>query len=67
MIAPESLYPAPTNPECLIILYDLREPDGAAALQRQRHALLGYTNVEKLDEHCVALIVHPGWLLGSAR
>ena len=53
------------DPECLVIVYDLNQPDGPAALQRQRDALAGYTNVEELAENRIALIVHPGWVSRS--
>ncbi len=59
MIAPEPLYPS--HPECLIFIFDLNEPDGAAALHRQRAALGEYTDIEVLDEDHFALIVFPGW------
>jgi hypothetical protein len=60
VFAPRALYP--TNPECLIIIFDMADPDGPAALERQRAALSGYTEVETLDENRVALIVLPGWV-----
>ena len=60
-LAREPLYP-PSHPECLVIIFDLSEPDGEAALQRHRGALAGYTNVEELAESRVALVVHPGWV-----
>ena len=50
------------DPECLIVLYDLNQPDGPAALQRQRDTLAGYTNVEELAENRIALIINPGWV-----
>ena len=60
MFAPRGLYP--TDPECLIVVFDLAEADGPAALDRLRDAIAGYTSVEALDENSVALIVCPGWL-----
>jgi hypothetical protein len=64
MIAPEPLYP--TDPECLVVIFDLSEPDGAASLHRQRDALAGYASIEDFGENCVALIIHPGWVLRAA-
>jgi hypothetical protein len=58
----DSLYATPTDPECLIVFFDLAEADGRAALVRQRAAMAGYTSVEALDENHVALIVRPGWV-----
>jgi hypothetical protein len=49
------------DPECLVVIFDLANPDGPAALDRQRDAIAGYTSVEALDENRVALIVRPGW------
>jgi hypothetical protein len=60
MFAPRGLYP--TDPECLIVVFDLADADGPAALDRQRDAIGGYTTVEALDENSVALIIRPGWL-----
>jgi len=58
MIAPRPLYP--TDPECLIVIFNLGEPDGAAALHRQRAALGEYSDIQGLDEDHFALIVFPG-------
>jgi hypothetical protein len=55
-----------SNPECLLVLFDLAQPDGPAALQRQRDALAGHTTVEDLGENMVALIVYPGWVSRAA-
>jgi len=44
------------------VLFDLNEPDGPAALDRQRDALGEYTDIEALDENRVALIIRPGWV-----
>jgi hypothetical protein len=60
VIAPKPLYL--NDPECLIVIFDLAEPDGPAALDRQRAAMTGYTSTEALDENHVALIVRPGWV-----
>ena len=54
------------DPECLIVIVDLAEPDGPAALYRQRAALGEYTDIEALDADHFALIVFPGWALELA-
>jgi hypothetical protein len=59
MIAPTPVYLS--NPECLIVIFDLADPDGPATLGRQRDAMGGYARNETLDENRVALIVRPGW------
>jgi hypothetical protein len=59
-LALETLYPS--HPECLVVIFDLTEPDGAAAFHRQRDALAEHTSVEALDENHAALIVWPGWV-----
>jgi hypothetical protein len=51
----------PSDPEFLLMVFDLREPDGAASLHRQRDALASYSDIEVLDEDHLALIVRPGW------
>ena len=66
MIAPEALYSV-EHPECLVVLFDLREPGGAAALDRQRRALRANSDIEVLDKDHRALIVYPGWVAGPAR
>jgi hypothetical protein len=60
VFAPNQLYL--TDPECLIMIFDLAEPGGAAALYRHLETLAGYTSIEVLDEKHVALIVRPGWV-----
>jgi hypothetical protein len=64
MIAPQRLYLS--HPECLIVLFDLREPGGTAALERQRSALQGNSDTYMLDEDHRALIVYPGWVAEPA-
>jgi hypothetical protein len=51
----------PSHPEFLLVVFDLREPDGAASLHRQRDALVSYSDIEALDEDHLTLIVPPGW------
>jgi hypothetical protein len=65
-LAPDALYPTPTDPECLVVVFNLTEPDGSASLERQRAALAGHTSIETLDERCVVLIVFPGWVSRAA-
>ena len=60
MLAPDILYLI-KNPECLVVIFDLREPSGPAELHRQRAAWAQYTDIEALDEHHFALILRPGW------
>ena len=62
--APEEVYL--TSPECLIVIFDLRTPDVADALDRQHAALSAYCDVEVLDEGHRALIIYPGWASESA-
>ncbi len=52
-----------THPECLVIAFDLREPDGPAELRRLRAALRNHADVETLDEDHLVLVVRPGWVL----
>jgi hypothetical protein len=59
MIAPDVLYL--NHPECLVMIFDVREPAAAAALHRQRVRWAEYSEVESLDEDHFALIVRPGW------
>jgi hypothetical protein len=64
MIAPEPLYL--NHPECLVVIYDLREPSGPAELYRQRAAWAEYADTEALDEYHFALIIRPGWASEAA-
>jgi hypothetical protein len=50
-----------SDPEFLLVVFDLREPDGAASLHRQHAALAAYSDIETLDEDHFILIVRPGW------
>jgi hypothetical protein len=51
-----------SNPECLIVIFNLRHPDARRQLNRQRAALPRHSDVEALDEHYAALIIRPGWV-----
>jgi hypothetical protein len=58
MIAPWTLYPK--NPECLILLFDLRCPEAVDALDRARVAWGEDGEVEDLDQHHRALVIYAG-------
>ena len=60
---PETFY---TDPECLIVLFDLREAGAPESLHRQRSAWQAYSDIEALDADHVALIVRPGWVSEAA-
>ena len=57
--APEPLYAS--HPECLIVLFDRRHPNGPAELRRHRAALAEHAAIEALSEDVFALIIRPGW------
>jgi hypothetical protein len=61
---PQRLYPS--HPECLIVLFDLREPGGPSELHKQRAAWAEYSDIEALDEDHFALIVRQGWASEAA-
>jgi hypothetical protein len=56
----EPLYPS--NPECLVVLFDFCHPNGSAELHRQRAALAEHADIEALTEDVFALIIRPGWV-----
>jgi hypothetical protein len=58
MIAPRPLYPS--NPECLIALFDLRVPKAVEELHRGRAIWQEDSDIEALDEDHFILIVRPG-------
>jgi hypothetical protein len=61
VIAPEPpLYP--NHPECLIVLFDLSDPNGPEELHRQRAALAEHADIEALSEDVFALVIRPGWV-----
>jgi hypothetical protein len=60
MIAPDLFYL--NSPECLVWVFDLREPGAESALYRQRDRWAKYSDLEPLDENHVALIIRPGWV-----
>ena len=57
MIAPHQLYP--NNHECLIILFDLRNPEAVELLHRERATWQELSVIEALSEDCFALILRP--------
>jgi hypothetical protein len=58
--APDTFYV--NDPECMASIFDLREPDAAAALHRQRARWAEYSALEALDEDHFVLVVRPGWV-----
>ena len=50
-----------SDPECLLSVFDLRYPDGAAMLHKLRAIHAEYAEIEPLDEDHFALVVRPGW------
>lgn len=64
-LAPRPLYSL-EHPECLLILFDVREMGAAAALHKQRAAWAEYSALEALDEDHFVLIVRPGWASEAA-
>lgn len=57
---PEPFYT--THPECLLSVFDLREPGAAEMLGRERALWPEHTEVEVLDEVHAAVIRQPGWV-----
>jgi hypothetical protein len=64
-LAPEPLYL--NHPECLVVLFDLREPAGAAELDRHCTAWPNHCHTVVLDQDHRALIVYPGWVTEPTR
>jgi hypothetical protein len=64
MTAPTTLYL--DHPECLVVVFDLREPGGPSELHKQRTAWAEYSDMAALDEHHFALLIRPGWTLEEA-
>jgi hypothetical protein len=62
--APRPLYL--NHPECLLVVFDLRQPGGPSELHRQRAAWAEYSDIEALDEHHFCLIIRPGWASEAA-
>jgi hypothetical protein len=51
----------PSHPECLVVIFDLRHPNGSAELHHHRAALAEHADIEALIEDVFALIIRPGW------
>ena len=51
----------PKDPECLVVTFDVRKPEAAAALHRQRVVLAGYLDIEILVQDPFASVIRPGW------
>ena len=64
-LAPRPLYSL-DHPECLIVLFDLREPGGPSELHRQRAAWAEYADIEALDQDHFVLVLRPGWASEAA-
>jgi hypothetical protein len=58
MIAPGTLYK--TNPECLIVLFDLRCPGAKERLRRELVAWRGFARMEMLTDGRAVLVMRPG-------
>jgi hypothetical protein len=58
VIAPRPLYLS--DPECLIVLFDLREPEAVEQLHRGRAIWQGDSDIEALDEDHFILVIRPG-------
>ena len=63
---PQRLYLNLNHPECLVVIFDLREPDAASELHGQRAAWAEYSDIEALDQHHFCLIIRPGWASEAA-
>jgi hypothetical protein len=60
--APPQFYPK--TPECIVVLFDLRESAAVEELHHLRGVWQGLSDIEALDEDHFALIVRPS---GAAR
>jgi hypothetical protein len=58
MIAPHQLYPS--IPECIVILFDLRDSEAVEKLHRERATWQEHSDIEALTEDSFALILRPG-------
>ena len=54
----EALYPS--IPECLIVLFDLRDSKAVELLHRERATWQELSDIEALSEDCFTLILCPG-------
>lgn len=51
----------PNDPECLVVTFDVRKPEAAAALHRQRVVLAGHLDIKILVQNPFASIIRLGW------
>lgn len=58
MFAPHQLYPS--DPECVHILVDLREPEGCDFIHEQRGIWQEYSDLAALGPDHMILILFPG-------
>jgi hypothetical protein len=49
-----------SNPECLVVLFDLRSPNAVEELHRGRAIWQEDSDIEALDEDHFVLVVRPG-------
>jgi len=50
----------PDSEECLIVLFDLRDPSAVEGLHRGRSIWQGDSDIEALDEDHFILVIRPG-------
>ena len=65
MIAPQTLYPS--DPRCLISLFDLRRLGAEERLRRGVAGWRGSADVEKFYPGWAALVIRPGGALGLPK
>ena len=58
MIAPRTSHP--TEPEFLMVFFDLRRPDAEQRLRRTLTAWRGFARAERLFEDFAVLVILPG-------
>ena len=56
----------PSDPRCLIIIFDLRCPGAEDRLRSEREGWHDFAEVERLDAGRAALVLRPGGALRSA-
>jgi hypothetical protein len=64
MTAPEELYLS--DPEFLLVVFDLRLAGAAEALHKQRAAWREYSDIEALGPDHFVLVIRPGWASKAA-
>jgi len=58
LIPPTAFYPS--NAECIILIFDLRDPRAVQSLHHERAVWQGDSDIKALDEDHFVLIVRPG-------